>query len=81
MKSEYLDRAAELVVMIVLGIVVAVMLVGMVLGANNAMSQNELSECYTWGQQSVDYKNLYYLKQWQKDQCDSYGIMIDAPIR
>lgn len=44
------------------------------------VSRTERTECSFWLENSKKYRD-YYLTQWQKDQCDSYGISVDAPVR
>lgn len=43
--------------------------------AKTAIEKTEYQECITWQQQGEDYPN-FYLLEWQKMQCNHYGIAI-----
>lgn len=37
----------------------------------------EKQECQKWSLEAISYKDVgYFLADWQKDQCDHYGITI-----
>lgn len=44
------------------------------------MEKEEKRECLQWREWSKEIKD-YYLVSWQKEQCDSLGININAPIK
>lgn len=43
-------------------------------------SRSERSECLTWQAEAKSYLTTYYLLEWQKEQCDRWGIDIEVPI-
>jgi len=52
-----------------------VILVGVVLIAVKAIETIEINECNKWTQQAQDYPS-FYLADWQKEQCEHYGIEV-----
>lgn len=44
------------------------------------VDRNERMECEYWQNEATRYPS-YYLTRWQKDQCDHYGVSIEAPVR
>jgi hypothetical protein len=63
--------------MIVLFVLVLVLVLW---GARYGYSIEEKNECLQW-QKEARFLPDYYLVGWQKEQCDRYGIQIDAPIK
>lgn len=54
----------------------------MVIGIfNYAEGKRATEECYKLQDQSRVFKGPFYLTQGEKDQCDYYGIKIDAPVK
>jgi len=47
---------------------------------NGSIERHEIAECKTWKIYSKEYKG-FYLTDWQKKQCDNYGIIINAPVK
>ena len=47
----------------------------------SAIEKEEARECLQWKKWSKEAKEVFYLTSWQKEQCDTRGIKIDAPIR
>jgi uncharacterized alpha/beta hydrolase family protein len=45
-----------------------------------ALQKQAKVECYSWQNQAKIYP-LFYLTKSQKDQCDSLGIEINAPVK
>ena len=43
-------------------------------------SRSEIVECNKWSQEADAYPG-YFLAQWQKDQCDANGVIINAPVK
>ena len=52
---------------------------GFIFILNYGLSKSEVVQCHALKQQSQEFMG-FYLTQWQKDMCDSHGIIIDAPI-
>jgi len=65
-----------------------VVMIGCSIGAYmliaHSFNLSEKSECLKWQAQAEEYrqgkKDLFYLTQWQADQCEAHGILINAPI-
>ncbi len=51
-----------------------------ILLANKIIEKEEKRECLQWQQQASERKN-YFLLSWQKEQCDSLGVKINAPVK
>ena len=45
-----------------------------------AIESQEIYECHVWQQQAAEYP-LFFMADWQKSQCDHYGIIVKAPVR
>ena len=48
--------------------------------------KQEVVECLQWQQQAKDFGGIapasqFYIRQWQKDQCDAHGITVIAPVK
>ena len=43
-------------------------------------SRSENAECIKWSQEADAYPG-YFLAQWQKDQCDAHGVIINAAVK
>lgn len=59
-----------------------VVFAGIALGSWALMTGTERQahvDCALWAQQASEYP-LFYLVQWQKEECDSIGVTINAPI-
>jgi hypothetical protein len=48
----------------------------LVKGIETAIDTHETWECYKWQQQAKEFE-LFYLTDWQQEQCDYHGIEID----
>lgn len=46
-----------------------------------SFDKSEVVECYKLESQASAYSATFYLLDWQKAQCDSHNIIIDAPVR
>jgi len=46
---------------------------------SKGMEKSEKASCLKWQTEATRYPG-YYLTEWQKKQCDHYGIEIDAPV-
>lgn len=44
------------------------------------IDRQEKMECEFWQTEATQYPQ-YYLTHWQKDQCDHFGVSIEAPVR
>ena len=47
---------------------------------NHAMNVREVVECNQWKDQATIYP-LFYLTEWQAEQCAAHNIIINAPIQ
>jgi surface antigen len=65
-------------IIFVLVIIVAICLI--VKALDYGVGLTEQGECLKWQKEAVEYAPHYYLVEWQKQQCEHYGITIDAPI-
>lgn len=45
-----------------------------------AFSRSEMIECHKWEAQASTYSD-FFISPWQDEQCRSYDIIIDAPVR
>lgn len=52
-------------------------------GFGYGIAKHEKIECEKWANEAKNdkYAPNYYITQWQADQCNHYGITIDAPIK
>jgi hypothetical protein len=66
------------IIIVLLGAVGAITI--LVWASNIAVSRGEKAECIQWQHEAKQYPN-YYLAQWQKDECDRYQIIIEAPVK
>jgi len=48
--------------------------------ALTALNNKEIYECKTWAGDAVQYSEFYIVK-WQKVECDSHQIIINAPVK
>lgn len=49
---------------------------------NIGMSRSEIADCNKWAQQAEEYPSrLFFITQWQKDQCDAHKITINAHVK
>lgn len=46
----------------------------------SAIEREEKSECVRWQQQAKEIE-IFWLTPWQKEQCDTMGIEINAPVK
>lgn len=46
-----------------------------------AMNKQDEIDCNKWVKEAKEYSGTYYITKLQKEQCDTYGINIDAPIK
>jgi len=59
---------------------------GVVMLFNYGVDKNEVAECNKWKSEAAEFSSnpaaaAYYITQWQKDQCNSHGITIDAQVK
>ncbi len=47
---------------------------------NKIIIKEEKRECLQWQQQASEREN-FFLLSWQKEQCDSLGVKINAPVK
>lgn len=76
--------------LIAAGVFVAIVALGMatlwyggktlVAGIAYAETNRATAECEKWSDEARVYPG-YFLVGWQKEQCDFYGISIDAPLK
>ena len=67
----------EAIIVTVTTIVLAATLVTAILVGTG---RSEVVECNKWSQEADAYPG-YFLAQWQKDQCDANGIIINAAVK
>ena len=60
-------------------IAVIFVVVGILNLADQALSDQEVQECHQLKHYSETIAS-FYLEQWQKDMCDSHGIIISSPV-
>ncbi len=64
-------------------VVIPAMAIGLFYGLfhliNAGVKLHEISECLTWEKHAEEYQ-LFYLTEWQDQQCRHHGIEIDAPV-
>lgn len=71
----------KLLKIVIEGILVAVLVSALVYGLWSGLQKNEVVECKTWLAQSVEYKDNFYLLNWQDEQCKAHNIVINATVR
>ena len=60
---------------------VAIMAAIGLLAAGTIRNQEKL-ECGIWQKEALEFKDAgYYVAKWQKDQCESYGMELDAVVK
>jgi hypothetical protein len=69
MKKLLLGLSVGAILMFLLGFL-------LVKGIETAIDTHETWECYKWQQQAKEFE-LFYLTDWQQEQCDYHGIEID----
>ena len=70
-------KNTTLTIEIVMGAVAIIALIWMVTWS---AQQAEQVECYQLQTQSKAYPG-FYLTEWQQQQCDRWGVEIDAPVK
>ena len=65
---------------VVLGVIMVVLIVGLFIAVPAGLKKMERLECEKWQDEAVKYP-AYFLASWQKEQCDTYDIQIDAPVK
>ncbi len=48
-------------------------------GFSSIFNRAEIVECREWAEQAEEFKD-FYLLEWQKEQCDYHGIVIQTKI-
>ena len=74
------ETKAALTEIAIMAIVVAVLGAGIVTAILVGTSASENAECIKWSQDAVGRPG-YFLAQWQKDQCDAHGVIINAAVK
>lgn len=46
-----------------------------------SLVKSEVVSCMKLESQSREFSKTFYLTDWQKDMCDSHGIVINAPVK
>lgn len=62
---------------IILAIIAAI--AGACYGVVKAVIESDRNDCLGWQKDAKQYP-LFYITSWQKQQCDYFGIDIDAPV-
>lgn len=61
-------------------ILVAVVAV-LIWGVEKGIEKDEKIECKVLARLAKEKRAIFSITEWQKEQCDKYGIKIDAPIK
>lgn len=84
MEDTTTDRVIAIVVFVILivGGLASVFYGGKAIlaGAAYAEARRATAECEKWADQAMVYPG-YFLVGWQKEQCDTYGVAVDAPVK
>lgn len=64
------------VMMLIVSVLAVVLVTSIIVGTG----KSELSECTKWSQEASVYPG-FYLAQWQKNQCDAHGVVINAEVK
>lgn len=76
-------KEGSISVPLTIGILLACFLgaTGVVYAFTIGLDRNEMVECNKWQAQAEEFPaRVYYIAQWQKDQCDAHGITINASV-
>lgn len=87
-RSEFEDTPLDRIIAIgVFLILVACILLGfwygrktLIAGISYAEERRATAECEKWADEAKVYPG-YFLVEWQKMQCDTYGVSVDAPVK
>lgn len=71
--KEY-EKSSLAILLVMVGFIASLLLMSW------GMDRNERVECNSWKAQSAQFP-AFYLTKWQKEQCDTQGIAISAPIK
>lgn len=63
---------------LIIGSVLLAFIFGFIFALGVGVKKTEIAECEVWQLEAVRYPG-YFLAGWQKNQCDHYGIQINAP--
>ncbi len=61
-------------------IIIAVLLISFMFALNYGMDKSAKVDCLHWQAQSEEFTQ-FYLTKWQSEQCNSVGIIINAPVK
>jgi len=53
--------------------------IGFVAATHIGLQKQERLECQKWELEADKYSG-YFIAEWQKEQCDSFGTQIEAPV-
>jgi hypothetical protein len=63
-----------------LNLVLAIILgITFFLALKYGIEKSEIAECLQWQEEAKNI-SIYYLVEWQAEQCQHYGIQVDAPV-
>jgi len=83
-EDTWVDRVIALAIMAtMIGLVLASVYYGgklVVEGILFAEERRATAECEKWADEAKVFEG-YFLVGWQKEQCDTYGIEVDAPLK
>lgn len=57
------------------------LVVGSLFAFNAGLSKQEVVECRQWASQAEEFGTAFYLTEWQADQCEAHGIIINATVK
>lgn len=63
-------------------ITLAIVIIGLTAGhiILGGLEKSEKTDCLRWQSEAKEFQS-YFIKDWQKTECDQYGITIDAPVQ
>ncbi len=74
--EKHMKNLIQGIVIILIGVAT---IAGILWMANWGMNRQERFECKNWQAEAGDYPG-YYITEWQQQQCDRWGIQIDAKV-
>jgi hypothetical protein len=71
----------------ILGVYIVLAVIGAFVVFVIAIDEQEIAECNKWASEAKEIKRYdpktetgYFISPWQKEQCDSHGIQVDAYV-
>ena len=63
------------------GLLIGLLLGILIIGIFYGMGKQDKNDCLKWQLEASTYSAVYYITEIQKQQCDYFGIVIDAPVK